>query len=116
VRRFAPLLAFLASGCISLEPHYVRPQSAVPASWPVGDSYLAQSEAGLPAVTYKDIFRDSRLQALIQQADQVIVMQGGRIVECGTPEGLMRNGGYLAAHRKGYIDLSSVSVDEAVLA
>jgi len=68
VRRFAPLLAFLASGCISLEPHYVRPQSAVPASWPVGDSYLAQSEAGLPAVTYKDIFRDSRLQALIQQA------------------------------------------------
>ena len=68
MRRFAPLLAFLASGCISLEPHYVRPQSAVPASWPVGDPYLVQSEAALPAVTYKDIFRDPRLQTLIDQA------------------------------------------------
>jgi len=40
----------------------------VPASWPAGDAYLAQSEAALPTVTYKDIFRDPRLQALIQQA------------------------------------------------
>jgi multidrug efflux system outer membrane protein len=53
---------------MSLEPHYVRPEPAVPASWPVGDSYLAQSEAALPAVTYKDIFRDPRLQTLIGQA------------------------------------------------
>jgi multidrug efflux system outer membrane protein len=68
VRRFAGLLALLASGCMSLEPHYVRPEPAVPASWPVGDAYLAQSEAALPTVTYKDIFRDPRLQALIQQA------------------------------------------------
>ena len=68
MRRFAGLLALLASGCISLEPHYVRPEPAVPASWPVGDAYLAQSEAALPAVTYKDIFRDPRLQTLIQQA------------------------------------------------
>jgi multidrug efflux system outer membrane protein len=68
LRRFAGLLALLASGCISLEPHYVRPEPAVPASWPVGDAYLAQGEAALPAVTYKDIFRDPRLQTLIQQA------------------------------------------------
>jgi multidrug efflux system outer membrane protein len=68
VRRFAAFLALLASGCMSLEPAYVRPQPAVPASWPVGDSYLAQSEAALPAVTYKEIFRDPRLQTLIQQA------------------------------------------------
>lgn len=68
MRRFAGLLALLASGCMSLEPHYVRPEPAVPASWPVGDAYLAQSEAALPTVTYKDIFRDPRLQALIQQA------------------------------------------------
>jgi multidrug efflux system outer membrane protein len=68
MRRLAALLALLASGCMSLEPGYVRPQSAVPASWPVGDAYLAQSEAALPAVTYKDIFRDPRLQALISQA------------------------------------------------
>jgi multidrug efflux system outer membrane protein len=68
MRRFAALLALLASGCMSLEPHNVRPESAVPASWPLGDAYLAQSEAALPAVTYKEIFRDTRLQALIQQA------------------------------------------------
>jgi multidrug efflux system outer membrane protein len=68
MRRFAALLALLASGCMSMEPAYVRPDSAVPASWPAGDAYLAQSEAALPAVTYKDIFRDPRLQTLIQQA------------------------------------------------
>ena len=68
MRRFAALLALLASGCMSLEPNYIRPQTAVPASWPAGDAYLAQSEAALPAVTYKDIFRDPRLQTLIEQA------------------------------------------------
>jgi multidrug efflux system outer membrane protein len=68
MRRFAALLALLATGCASLEPAYVRPDSAVPASWPAGDAYLAESEASLPAVTYKDIFRDPRLQTLIQQA------------------------------------------------
>lgn len=68
MRRFAAMLALLASGCMSLEPGYVRPDSAVPPSWPVGDAYLAQSEAALPAVTYKDIFRDPRLQTLIAQA------------------------------------------------
>jgi multidrug efflux system outer membrane protein len=67
MRRVAGLLALLASGCMSLEPHYDRPTSAVPASWPVGDAYLKQSEAALPAVTYTDIFRDPRLQELIAQ-------------------------------------------------
>ena len=51
-----------------MQPAYVRPDSAVPASWPTGDAYLRQSEATLPAVTYRDIFRDPRLQALIEQA------------------------------------------------
>jgi len=68
MRRFAAVLALLSTGCMSLEPAYVQPAPAVPASWPVGDSYLAQSEAALPAVTYKDIFRDPRLQELIEQA------------------------------------------------
>ena len=44
------------------------PDPAVPPSWPAGDAYLRQSEAALPAVTYRDIFRDPRLQALIEQA------------------------------------------------
>ena len=58
----------MASACTSMQPAYVRPNSTIPASWPVGDAYLRQSEAALPAVTYRDIFRDPRLQTLIEQA------------------------------------------------
>lgn len=68
MRRPVALIALLLAGCASMEPHYVRPESAVPASWPVGDPYLRQNEAALPTVTYKDIFQDRRLQALIEQA------------------------------------------------
>ena len=64
----APLIALVLAGCMSMEPHYVRPDPAIPASWPAGDPYLRQTEAVLPAVTYQDIFRDPRLQALIEQA------------------------------------------------
>lgn len=68
MRRFAAVLALLATSCATLEPAYVRPDAAIPASWPTGDAYLRQSEATLPAVTYREIFRDPRLQALIGQA------------------------------------------------
>ena len=68
MRKFAAVLALLASGCASLQPAYVRPDPAVPASWPTGDPYLLRTEAALPTVTYQDIFRDPRLQALIEQA------------------------------------------------
>jgi multidrug efflux system outer membrane protein len=68
VRRAAALLALLASACTTMEPHYVRPSPAIPASWPVGDPYLAQAEVGLPVLTYQQIFTDTRLQALISQA------------------------------------------------
>jgi len=68
MRRIVLLLAATSLGACSMAPKYVRPELPVPASWPVGDSYLAQSEAGLPAVTYRDIFRDTRLQSLIVQA------------------------------------------------
>ena len=63
----APLTALLLAGCMTMEPAYIRPDAAVPPSWPVGDAYLRQSEAELPAVTYRDIFRDARLQQLIDQ-------------------------------------------------
>ena len=68
MRRAIALLALVATGCATLEPRYVRPDSGIPPSWPIGDAYLRQSEATLPAVTYRDIFRDARLQALIGQA------------------------------------------------
>src|SRR5690606_30038300 len=51
-----------------MAPEHVRPASPVPQSWPTGDAYLAQSEAALPDVSYRDVFRDARLQALIGQA------------------------------------------------
>ena len=68
MRRSAAFLAILATGCASMEPAYVQPAPAIPASWPAGDAYLRQSEASLPAVTYRQIFRDPRLQTLIEQA------------------------------------------------
>src|SRR5207237_10447233 len=68
MRRAAALLAYLASACTTMEPKYVRPDLAIPPSWPVGDPYLAQSEVGLPVLTYGQVFQDPRLQTLIQQA------------------------------------------------
>jgi multidrug efflux system outer membrane protein len=68
MKRFAALLALLATGCATMEPHLARPDPAIPPSWPVGDAYLKQSEAVLPAFTYQQILRDARLQALIGQA------------------------------------------------
>lgn len=68
-RRLIPaLLAAAALAGCSLEPHYLRPEPPVPPGWPIGDSYLRQSEAALPSVSYRDIFRDPHLQALIEQA------------------------------------------------
>ena len=69
MRRALPLLlaASMLAGC-SLAPTYVRPELPVPPSWPVGDAYLRQSEAALPAITYRDVFRDARLQTIIERA------------------------------------------------
>ncbi|MCP3735227.1 efflux transporter outer membrane subunit [Sphingomonas sp. RP10(2022)] len=55
------------AGC-SMEPKYVRSELPVPPSWPVGDAYLRASEATLPAITYRDVFKDVRLQAIIDRA------------------------------------------------
>ena len=62
----ALVLAGLA-GC-SLAPETRLPDLPVPASWPVGDAYLAQNEAGLPVVGYAEVFRDERLQRIIESA------------------------------------------------
>lgn len=68
MKRAVAILALMTSGCMTMEPKYVRPDPAIPASWPVGDPYLTESEAALPSLTYKDIFRDPRLQTLIDQS------------------------------------------------
>lgn len=61
------LLALALSGC-SLAPHYVRPALPVPQSWPTGDAYLRESEAALPAVSYAQVFTDTRLRQVIARA------------------------------------------------
>jgi multidrug efflux system outer membrane protein len=66
--RRAAAFALLALGGCSLEPHYVTPLPAVAPGWPVGDAYLRQTEASLPSITYRDIFREPRLQSLIERA------------------------------------------------
>jgi multidrug efflux system outer membrane protein len=68
MKRLSICLVAALAGCTTMEPAYVRPEPPVPLSWPTGDAYLRQSEAALPALTYRDIFRDARLQALVQQA------------------------------------------------
>jgi multidrug efflux system outer membrane protein len=66
-RAIALLLAVSLPAC-SMAPDYARPAAPVPVSWPAGDAYLVQSEASVPAISYRDMFRDPHLQALIEQA------------------------------------------------
>jgi multidrug efflux system outer membrane protein len=67
-RIIAALIAVTALAGCNLMPRYQRPAPAIPASWPAGDAYLRASEASLPKVGYRDIFRDPALQALIERA------------------------------------------------
>ncbi|MGK6321391.1 efflux transporter outer membrane subunit [Sphingomonas sp. DT-204] len=68
IRPILPVVSLIALAACSMTPEYERPAAPVPSSWPVGDAYLRQNEAGLPSITYRDIFRDPRLQALVGQA------------------------------------------------
>ena len=68
MKRLVACLVLLSTSCTTLEPKLAQPDPAIPASWPAGDAALRQSEAALPAVTYRDIFRDGRLQTLIGEA------------------------------------------------
>jgi len=67
MRSGALIALALLSGC-SMAPKYVQPTLPVPTSWPVGDAYLAQSEAALPVMSYREVFTDPRLVAVIEKA------------------------------------------------
>lgn len=68
MKRAGPLIALaLLAGC-SMAPKYVQPDLPVPASWPAGDAYLAQSEAALPVMSYREVFADPRLVQVIERA------------------------------------------------
>ena len=66
------LLALLLTGATlagcTLEPHYVRQAPAAPLTWPVGAAYPATEAPPLPSVSYRDVFRDPHLGAIIEQA------------------------------------------------
>lgn len=65
----AATVAMLLAGCArTLEPAYERMPAPVSIGWPVGDAYLRSTEAGLPTLDYRQIFRDRRLQAVILAA------------------------------------------------
>lgn len=68
MKRVAVFLALMATACTSMDPKYVRPDPAIPPSWPVGDPYLAQAEVGLPVLSYRQVFQDPRVQTLIAEA------------------------------------------------
>lgn len=68
MRRATLLILGTALSACSMAPKYVRPEPPIPPSWPTGDAYLRQSEAALPAISYRDIFRDPRLQRVVDQA------------------------------------------------
>jgi multidrug efflux system outer membrane protein len=64
----AVLLSGVAlTGC-TLEPAYLRPTPAVPQTWPVGAAYPTTQAAPLPSVSYRDVFKDPHLQAIIVRA------------------------------------------------
>lgn len=68
MKRALTLLTTAALAGCSMAPKDVRPAAPVPPNWPAGDSYLRESEATLPAMNWHDVFRDARLQKLIEQA------------------------------------------------
>lgn len=68
IRLLGACASALAIGGCSMVPHMDRSAAPVPAGWPVGDAYLAQNEAALAHVDYRDIFRDARLQQVIEAA------------------------------------------------
>lgn len=68
MRRAGTFAALALLGGCTLAPRYERPAAPVPASWPVGDAYLAQSEATLPILSHRQVFADPRLLALIDAA------------------------------------------------
>jgi multidrug efflux system outer membrane protein len=62
------LMLTAALGACSMEPKYARTDLPEPASWPVGDAYLKQSEAAQPAYRWQDVFGDPRLRAVVARA------------------------------------------------
>ena len=61
------LAACLLAGC-TLEPHYVRPAPAIPGAWPVGAAYAPAQPSAVPSLSYRDVFKDPQLLAILDRA------------------------------------------------
>jgi multidrug efflux system outer membrane protein len=68
MRRIGTLLAATALAGCTMAPAYHTPVLPVPPTWPAGDAYLRQSEAALPSYSWRDVFADPRLRAVLDQA------------------------------------------------
>ena len=68
MKRTAAVAATLSllTSC-TLEPGYHRPRPAVSPQWPVDAAAVQGTDTTLPAVTYRDIFKDPNLQVIIAQ-------------------------------------------------
>lgn len=66
-----PFVALLMAGVVlagcTLEPHYVRPNPAIPGAFPAAGDDPAASQP-LPSVSYRDVFKDPHLRAIIDKA------------------------------------------------
>ena len=67
-RALAILLAGSLAGACTLEPRYVRPNPAIPTTWPSGPAYPPATNEALPSVSYRDVFKDPHLLAIIDRA------------------------------------------------
>ena len=68
-RRLVAIVSSLALAGCTLEPHYVRPAPAISSTWPTGPAYAEpQPGPALPALSYREVFQDSRLVGLIDEA------------------------------------------------
>lgn len=63
----AAILVLVLTGC-TLAPRNTRPALPVPALLPQGDAYAPVAETAPRPIAWRDVFRDSRLQAVIEQA------------------------------------------------
>lgn len=70
-RRLITALAILALSACSFIPHYHRPQSPVPARWPVDAAPSATTSASgrsVDQIGWQDVFTDPRLRRLVEIA------------------------------------------------
>jgi multidrug efflux system outer membrane protein len=65
-RWVATVAALALAGC-SLAPDYQRPAAPVAPAFPQGEAYPMPAAGALPSVSYRDLFRDARLQSLIDR-------------------------------------------------